>query len=153
MVHKAGKTLFATIAIMLVWSSTAVAAPLTPLTVFADAGPLAKLILLGLLAATLGAVIIAALKLTPTARLSGGSAYLSGLRVGGPLAGLLGAAWSGFHMALGIANVPGPVPANVLAHGAAEVMLLLVLGLLSGAVAVVGHWALEARIDRAVLSP
>ncbi|MNT87574.1 hypothetical protein D3C72_2280030 [compost metagenome] len=33
----------------------------------------------------------------------------------------------------------------------AEASLLIVLGLLSGVVAVVAHWAVEARIDRAVL--
>lgn len=109
-----------------------------------------KLIILGLIVATLAALLVCSLKLLSGTRLSGGSAFLSGLRLGGPLAGLLGAAYGGLNMSIGLANVHTP-PVSVLAHGAAEIMLLVVLGLLSGAVAVFTHWAVEARIDRAVL--
>jgi biopolymer transport protein ExbB/TolQ len=41
----------------------------------------------------------------------------------------------------------------VLAPGIAEAVLLVGLGVMAGAVAVIAHWALEARIDRAVLKP
>ena len=122
----------------------------TPAAVFGDAAPAVKLIMLGLLASIAAAIVVCVLKLAK-GHLAGGSAYLSGLRVGGPLAGFLGAAWSGLRMAIGLANVTTAVPVNVLARGAAEVMLLIVLGLLTGAVAVIANWAVEARIDRAVL--
>ncbi len=127
------------------------AAPYTMAAVFQNAAPVPKLIMVGLLGATLAAVIICVLKLASGPRLSGGSAYLSGLRVGGPLAGLLGAAHAGFNMSLGLANAPATPPMNVLARGFAEVVLLIALGLLAGAVAVITNWAVEARIDRAVL--
>lgn len=134
--------------------AAAVAAPLAPLTpaaIFGFATPVVQAIILGLVLATLAAVAVCVMKLASGARLSGGSAFVSGLRVGGPLAGFLGAALGGLNMAIGLANVTAPVPMNVLARGAAEAMFLVVLGLLCGAVAVIAHWAIEARIDRAVL--
>jgi hypothetical protein len=41
---------------------------------------------------------------------------------------------------------------TVLAPGLAEVALLLGLGFVTGAVALAFNWAVEARIDRQVLS-
>jgi len=133
--------------------AAAAAAPelLTPARIFGNATPVVQAIIVGLAAATLAAVVVCARKLASGPRLSGGSAFISGLRVGGPLAGFLGAAWGGLNMAIGLANVSQTVPLNVLAHGWAEAMFLVVLGLLCGAVAVICHWAIEARIDRAVL--
>jgi hypothetical protein len=124
---------------------------LTLIGVFLHAAPVAKLIVLGLLAAIIAALAVCAMKVSSSPRLAGGSAYLSGLRIGGPLAGLLGAAWAGLGMALGLANTPGAVPLNLLARGYSEVMLMVVMGLLAGAVAVIANWAVEARIDRTVL--
>jgi hypothetical protein len=124
---------------------------LTLIGVFLHAAPLVKLIVLGLFVATIAALGVCAGKLGSAPRLAGGSAFLSGLRVGGPLTGLLGAAWAGLGMALGLANVLGPVPVSVLARGYSEIMLLIVMGLLAGAVAVVANWAVESRIDRTVL--
>ncbi len=121
------------------------------LRIVEHATPVVQLIILGLVAGTLAAIAICALKLSSGPRLSGGSAFLSGLRAGGPLAGLLGAAYGGLNMAIGLANVAGPVPLNILARGYAEVMLMVVLGLLAGAVAVIANWAVESRIDRTVL--
>jgi len=131
--------------------AAASAAPLTPVGVVAGAPPLAKLIIFALLACTLAAVVVSARKLASGPRLDGGSAFVSGLRLGGPLAGLLGAAWTGLGMAIGVANLTQPVPGSVLARGVAEILMLIVLGLLAGAAGVVGAWALEARIDRTVL--
>lgn len=151
---KADYTLFATAAATaFVHPALAQAAPLTPMGVFFNAHPLMKLIMVGLLVATAAAVVVCALKLRPGRPLSGGSAYLSGLRAGGPLAGFLGAAYVALQMFLGLANAPAPPPMNVLAPGFAEAVLLVGLGLLSGAVATVANWAVEARIDRAVLRP
>jgi hypothetical protein len=131
--------------------AAASAAPLTPVGVMAAATPVAKLIILGLLACTVAAIVVCVRKLASGPRLAGGSAFLSGLRLGGPLAGLLGAAWTGLGMAIGLANVVQPVPASLVARGVAEVMMLITLGLLAGAAGVIGAWALEARIDRDVL--
>src|SRR5579863_1569383 len=131
---------------------TASAEPLTVLGVFGAASLPVKAIILGLVLATLAAVVVCGMKLSAGSRLTGGSAYLSGLRLGGPLAGFVGAAYGAFAMALGIANVKVAAPLPILAHGAAEVMLLILLGLVSGSVAVAANWAVEARIDRAVLA-
>jgi hypothetical protein len=142
----------AAIAALLAFPGAAPAAPLTVAGVFSNAALPVKLIIVGLVVATLAAVVICGMKVASGHRLSGGSAYLSGLRLGGPLAGLVGAAYGALNMCLGLANVAGPVPVQVLAHGAAEVMMLILLGLISGSVAVIANWAVEARIDRAVLS-
>jgi hypothetical protein len=125
--------------------------PLTLLGVFQNAAHPVQAIILGLTLATLAAIVVCAAKLSSGPSLSGGSAYLSGLRLGGPLAGLLGAAVSLLLMALYLANTPAPVSMNQLAPGIAEAMMLVVLGLTAGAVAVIAHWAVDARIDRVVL--
>ena len=129
----------------------AVPDPLTPALVFAHSAPFQKLIVLTLAAAIVATVAITAVKLT-RGRLSGGSAFISGLRLGGPLLGMLGAAYSALNSALGVANV-NPSNLNVLAPGIAESLLVFGLGVLAGFIAVVGHGAIEARIDHAVLGP
>ena len=132
--------------------AVAAAGPITPVAVVANATAVAKLILLCLLVLIGAAVVVCARTLASGPRLAGGSAFLAGLRLGGPLTGLMGAAWSGFMMSMGLANIGRPAPINVLAPGLAEMSLMIVLGLLAGAVGVVGTWAVEARIDRAVLN-
>jgi biopolymer transport protein ExbB/TolQ len=109
-----------------------------------------KLVMAGLLAATVAAVVVCILKLA-SGRLSGGSAFLAGLRVGGPLAGLLGAAYVALRMLIGLSNLESAPPLRIVAPGLAEAVLLIGLGLLAGAVATVCHWLVEARIDRAAL--
>lgn len=143
----------AVFAVALAAPALAWAAPLTPGGVFLGAGLIPKLIMVGLVLATAAALVVCALKLASAARLSGGSAYLSGLRAGGPLAGLLGAAYTALILFIGLSNAPTPPPLNEVAPGLAEIVLLIALGLLSGAVATVANWAVEARIDRAVLRP
>lgn len=128
----------------------AAAAALTPALVFMDAALFPKLIMLGLIGAVIATVAICARKLS-AGSLAGGSAFVSGLRLGGPLAGALGASYTALNSALGMANVAYEVTLKILAPGFAEAVLLLGLGLFAGAVAVIGHWALEARIDRDVL--
>ncbi len=139
------------LAVTLVSPVVAFAAPLNGVGVFENATAIVKLIIVGLVVSTLAAAIVCGMKLASGSRLSGGSAYLSGLRIGGPLAGFVGAAYGAMNMAIGLANVTAPVPVSVLAHGAAEVLMLIFLGLVSGSVAVIANWAVEARIDRAVL--
>jgi hypothetical protein len=131
--------------------TAAVAAPLTPIAIFQNAAPLVKVDILALVVCALAAFVICGVKLAAGPRLTGGSAFLSGLRLGGPLAGLLGAAYGGVNMALGVANLPVTPPARVLAPGFAEVMALILIGLIVGCIAVVTNWAVEARIDRQVL--
>jgi biopolymer transport protein ExbB/TolQ len=124
---------------------------ITPVDVFADAEPLAKLVVIVLLAAMLAALVVLAAKLAGGKRLNGGSAFLSGLRFGGPIIGGLGACSSLLMMTLGVANAPVEVTLKMMAPGFAEAFLQVGLGFLAGAVAVFGHWAVESRIDRQVL--
>lgn len=131
--------------------AVAQASPLTPMGIFAEAAPLMKFIMFGLVAATVAAVVICGIKLASGPRLTGGSAFLSGLRLGGPLAGFLGAAFVSLNIFVGISGLPEPVSLKVAAPGIAEAILILGLGMLAGAVAVIANWAVEARIDRAVL--
>lgn len=119
--------------------------------VFGDAAPSVKLVMLALVVGALAAVIVTVLKLASGRRLSGGSAYVSALRLGGPLLGLMGAMYVLLMGFIGIANAGEAVPMAVLAPGFAEAALLFLLGLLTGVVGVICHWIIEARIDRTVL--
>jgi len=67
------------------------------------------------------------------------------------LIGLLGATYVGLSIFIAISNSPEPAPFQVIAPGLAEVAMLAGLGLLAGAIAVICHWVVESRIDRAVL--
>jgi len=130
----------------------AVAAPqLTLASVFADADETMKAIMILLAAAALAAVLVTVFKVASGRRLAGGSAFVSALRLGGPLFGLLGAIFVLLMGFIGIANAGMSVPIAVLAPGFAEAALLFLLGLLAGVVGVICHWIIEARIDRAVL--
>ncbi|PHY13822.1 hypothetical protein CSW58_03285 [Caulobacter sp. B11] len=145
------KILYPMTFLALVAPAVAVAEPLRPRDIFLNAAPFAQLLMIVLIGSTIAAIIVCVRKLMSGPRLSGGSAFLSGLRLGGPLIGLLGGAYNGLSMAIGIANVSHPVTLKVMAPGIAEAVSLIGLGMLAGAVAVIGHWAVEARIDRAVL--
>jgi biopolymer transport protein ExbB/TolQ len=119
--------------------------------VFANAETLQKLIIVALLASAVAALVVLVLKLRGGQRLAGGSAFLSGLRLGGPILGGFGACLSLLNMSIGYANVPGDLPLKVLAPGFAEAFFVVGLGFLAGAVAVFANWAVESRIDRSVL--
>ena len=125
---------------------------LTLVAVFENAAYFQKAIMIVLVLATVAALVVLALKLASGRRLAGGSAFLSGLRLGGPIIGLLGACYCGLTMSLGVANVSHPVTMNVLAPGFAEIFLTIGLGFLAGVVAVFANWMVESRIDRQVLS-
>jgi hypothetical protein len=133
-------------------SHTHPAVSLTPLSVFEYAGPIQKFVMIILVATIIAALVVAALKLASGRHLSGGSAFLSGLRLGAPIIGLLGACDSGLNMTLAVASVPIEVTLKMLAPGIAEAFLMVGLGFLAGAIAVIAHWAVESRIDRQVLS-
>lgn len=119
--------------------------------VFGDAAPSVKLVMLLLVVGALAGVIVTVLKLASGRGLSGGSAYVSALRLGGPLLGLVGSMYVLLMGFIGMANVGEPIPMAVLAPGYAEAALLFLLGLLAGVVGVICHWIIEARIDRTVL--
>lgn len=123
---------------------------MTPVTIFFDAAPSIKAIILILVVAAITAVVVTVKKVASGRHLTGGSAYLSALRLGAPLLGLLGAAFNGLMMFGALAKF-GAQPINVLAPGLAEATFLVVMGLIVGVIAVICHWAVEARVDRAVL--
>jgi len=121
-------------------------------TVFGDAAPLSKFLMLMMVVAAIAAMIVTAMKLSSGRRLAGGSSFVSALRPGGPLIGLLGAVFNLLMIFIGIANSGAPVPLTVLSPGFAEAALLFFVGLLVGVIAVTCQWVIEARIDRTVLS-
>ena len=123
---------------------------MTAAAIFARASLPVQLVVIGLAFASAGAIAVCVAKLRSGPRLAGGSAFLSGLRFGGPLAGLVGAAWGVWRMSIGLANI-GSAPPQVLARGWAEAALVVLLGLACGLLAVIANWAVEARIDRDVL--
>ncbi len=131
--------------------ATALAGPMTVANVFQNATPFVQMIMLALVLATLAALVVCGMKLMSGPSLSGGSAFLSGLRLGGPIAGGLGAAYSILNMCIGLANVAVTPTLKVLAPGFAEAVLMIGLGMFTGVVAVIANWAVEARVDRAVL--
>ncbi len=135
---------------MIALPGLAKAQTLTPATIFGDAALPVQLAMIALMAAAAGGVAVTVRKLRSGPQVAGGSAYLSALRLGGPLVGLLSAAFTALMMFVGLSNL-GPQPVNVLAPGLAEATFVLLLGLFTGLVAVVCHWVVEARIDRAVL--
>lgn len=124
---------------------------LTPIDIFVDASPSMKLIIVALIVGAVVAVGVTIRKVRSGRHLTGGSAYLSALRLGAPLLGLLGAAFNGLMGFIAIARFGAP-SMQVLAPGLAEAFLMLVLGLLVGVIGVLCHWVVEARVDRAVLS-
>jgi len=124
---------------------------ITPVMVFSDATPLGKLIMVVLFAAMVAAIVVTFVKLARGRRLNGGSAFLSGLRLGGPILGGLGACNSFFMMTLGIANIPADLPLKAMAPGFAEAFMEIGVGFLAGVIAVLCNWAVESRIDRQVL--
>ena len=121
----------------------------TPWMVFELANPLQKGIMVALVLAMAAALFVLAKKLS--GGVDGPSAYLSGLRLGGPIVGCLGASFSLLSTTLGYASIPGILPLKALAPGFAQAFLEIGLGCLAGVVAVCAHWAVEARIDRQVL--
>ena len=113
--------------------------------------PIQKLVMLVLVIATLAAVAIAARKLMAGSSLVGGSAFVKALRLGGPLLGLLGASYAAMNIFIGLSGFSEPVNAVIFMPAVAEAFAVLIVGLVSGVIAVTANWAIEARIDREVL--
>lgn len=126
---------------------------MTPTDIFWNAAPTMKGLMFVLIVAALAAIAVTVRKVLSGPRLTGGSAFLQALRLGGPLIGLLGAAYNILMINIAIANIGQQPSYPVLAPGVAEAIFLFVLGLVTGVVAVICNWIVEARIDRAVLRP
>jgi hypothetical protein len=123
---------------------------MAPADILLNADKTMQVIMAALIVAALTAIVVMGMKLRTGERLNGGSAYLQALRLGGPLIGLLGAAYNMLMINIAIANI-GDVSYPVLAPSVAESVFIFMLGLIAGVVAVVCNWVVEARIDRAVL--
>lgn len=126
---------------------------MTPVDILWNADTTMKGLMFALIVAALAAIAMTARKVASGPRLTGGSAFLQALRLGGPLIGLLGAAYNTLMINIAIANIGQPPSYPVLAPFVAEAVFLVVLGLVTGIVAVICNWIVEARIDRAVLRP
>lgn len=124
--------------------------PLTAGAIFTDAAIFPQIIMFVLFAAIVAAIVICVRKFISGPKLAGGSAFISGLRAGGPLLGLLGATYGLLNSAIGLAIVQ-PENLYVVMPGIAEMLMLVLIGLLAGVVAVIAHWAIESKIDRQVL--
>lgn len=119
---------------------------LTPVRAFGDAAPLVKLLMGGLVVATIAAVAIWASQVrAPTPR----TAYLQGLAAAAPVLGLLGAVYGLMNGFLGISNIRPAPTITVVAPGVVEALLCVGLGLVAAAVALICRWQLEGRISRA----
>lgn len=123
---------------------------MAPADILLNADKTMQAIMTALIVAALTAIVVMGMKLRTGERLTGGSANLQALRLGGPLIGLLGAAYNMLMINIAIANI-GDVSYPVLAPGVAEAVFIFMLGLIAGVVAVICNWVVEARIDRAVL--
>lgn len=113
--------------------------------------PYLKILMLLVVIATIAAVAITIRKLSAKDSLVGGSAFVKALRLGGPLLGLLGASYAAMNIFIGLSSFSKPVSPVIYMPSVAEAFAVLIVGLLSGVVAVIAHWAIEARIDREVL--
>ncbi|MDB5424283.1 MAG: hypothetical protein JWQ29_1699 [Phenylobacterium sp.] len=120
---------------------------LTLAGIFAHAGLPVKVVLFGLLAASLAAAAVWVVQLVrPGQRLAAASAWLSGLAAAAPLVGLLGASYTSLNCFIGISNVRPTPSLTLLAPGLAEASLSVGLGLLAAALATLGHRHLQARL-------
>lgn len=126
---------------------------MSPVDIFFNADETMQILMVALILAALAAIVVTVRKVLSGSRLTGGSAYLQALRLGGPLIGLLGAAYNFLMINIAIANIGQQPSYPVLAPGVAEAVFLFVLGLITGIVAVICNWVVEARIDRTVLRP
>jgi hypothetical protein len=121
---------------------------LTIVDVFTHAKPIVMLVFAGLiLAMAYAAFLYIGGMATRRGERPRGLAFLAALAGGGPLIGLFGAAYGILDMCIGIANVRPAPTMTVLAPGYAEAALSVSLGLLAGAIAVIGHRHLRARLE------
>src|SRR5579871_2302026 len=112
-------------AVVLAAPAISLAEPLNGLIVIAHTSFLQKVVLLALAVSMVAAVVVAGGKVASGRHLAGGSAFVSGLRVGGPVIGGLGAAYALMDSAIGIANTAGEPTLKLLAPGLAEAGMMV----------------------------
>ncbi|HEY2357123.1 MAG TPA: MotA/TolQ/ExbB proton channel family protein [Phenylobacterium sp.] len=132
-------------------SPVPIADRLTLAGVYAHASIPMQFVLWGLTAAAVVAVAIWLLQAVRIGQhrsggVAGGIAYLAAQAAAAPLFGLFGMAYALLNGFIGIANVRPAPNLTVLAPGLAEASLSLGLGLLTAAIAVVGHRHLKAKL-------
>nr|MEA2798456.1 hypothetical protein [Phenylobacterium sp.] len=116
--------------------------------VLTHAKPLVQLVFAGLIVAIAYAAFVYIRRIVARRdERAGGLAFLAALAAGGPLIGFFGAAYGLLDMCIGIANTRPSATLVMLAPGYAEAALCAALGLLAGAIAVIGHRHLNARLD------
>lgn len=116
------------------------------LAAFNDAGPETKLIVLGLLACAIAALVIGVRG--RLGRASAGAGFVSGLRVGGPLIALTAVFHNLLNWNVAQAWFDRPPSPLQLAQGNAELALIAVAGALASAVAVFSLAHMRAVHDR-----
>lgn len=126
--------------------------PLTMAGVVADAAVEVQLVMAGLVAATLAAVVVWALELGRIRRgrlenTAARQAFLKAVAGAGPLFGLAAGAYTLLMSSLALANVEPTPPLAVIAPGFAEVLLSVFLGLFASAVATTLRRHLEGRME------
>jgi hypothetical protein len=117
--------------------------------VYAHASPTMKVVLFGLTAAAVAAVVVWARQALGRGESRGGLAYLSAQAAAAPLFGLFGVSYALLSGFIGISNVRPTPTLTILAPGLAEAALSLGLGLLAAAIATVGYHHLKGRLQAA----
>ena len=124
--------------------------------VYAHASPTMKVVLFGLTAAILAAVVVWARQALGQGQGRRSLAYLSAQAAAAPLFGLFGLSYALLSGFIGISNVRPAPNLTILAPGLAEAALSLGLGLLAAAIATVGYHHLKGRMqvaERAEAAP
>jgi hypothetical protein len=130
-------------------SEIAPAERLNLIGVYAHASPTMKVVLFGLTAAVIAAVVVWTRQALGRGQDRGGLAYLSAQAAAAPLFGLFGVSYALLSGFIGISNVRPTPNLTILAPGLAEAALSLGLGLLAAAVATVGCHHLKGRLQAA----
>ncbi|MGH7020699.1 MAG: MotA/TolQ/ExbB proton channel family protein [Brevundimonas sp.] len=117
-----------------------------------DANAFNKMLLICIALLGVASVVVTALKLVRPERLDGGSALVSAARWAAPMLGFIGAAHLLLNLMTATAQIGEAIPLAVAAPSLAEALLLVIWGLVAGVVAVVCHWIVSARIERALLA-
>jgi biopolymer transport protein ExbB/TolQ len=112
---------------------------------FADAAPVVKIVLIGLLLTGVAALLILLVGLARSSKgMAGAARFLETAMVATPIAALFGAAYGLMTIFIGIANV-NVANLAVAAPGIAEAILSVSVGLLALLFAVIAHRVVRPR--------
>ena len=119
---------------------------LTVARMFADATPVVKIVLTGMLLIALVSAVILLIGLVAarSGRMAGAARFLERAMIATPIAALLGAALGAMNIFIGIANV-NVANLAVAAPGIAEGILSLATGLLAMLLAVIAYGVVKPR--------